>query len=133
MLAIDKDLRDAGAAAGAADHLVAPARLFHQVDFGELDTLALKERPRPRAIGTPHCAVHLDLGHRAASPAPVSPARYGAASIDLQSRGGFRKAGLEFSYRRAPTAPGVKTPTHSAPARRNTRAHSSAVAPVVIT
>src|SRR4051794_27257706 len=68
MLAVDKDLRHARAAAGAPDHLVAPPRFLHQVDLGELHPLAFEQRAGMRAIGAPHRAVHLDLGHRAGSP-----------------------------------------------------------------
>src|SRR6266513_5006806 len=68
MLAIDKDLRHRHAAAGAADHLVAPPRLLHQIDLGELNPFALQQGPGTSAIGAPHRAVHLNLGHRAGSP-----------------------------------------------------------------
>src|SRR5438094_10233351 len=68
MLAIDEDLRHGRAAVGALDHLVAPPRLLHQVGLGERHPLAFEQRPGMRAIGAPHRAVHLDLGHRAASP-----------------------------------------------------------------
>src|SRR5205823_2535120 len=93
MLAVDKDLRDAGAAAGAADHLIPPARLFHQVDLDELHSLALEQRARPGAIGTPHRAVHLNLGHLAAlsraKHAGVAR-RYGAAAGSWQTRASAR-------------------------------------------
>src|SRR6185437_7762807 len=83
MLAIDKDLRDRCAAAGAADHLVATPGLFHQVNLDELDPFALQQGAGARAIGAPHRAVDLDFGHRAGSP----KRRYGTSQpLDMARR-----------------------------------------------
>src|SRR5579863_1635879 len=64
MLVVDKDLRHAGAAAGAAHHLAAKLRLFVDVDFAAGDALALQQRARPRAIGAPTRRIHFDPRHR---------------------------------------------------------------------
>src|ERR1700693_3722271 len=68
MLAVDENLRHAGAPAGTPDHLVAPPRLLVEVDLGVADALLLQECTGARAIGAPHRRIHLDLGHQRRAP-----------------------------------------------------------------
>src|SRR5215469_15025540 len=63
MLAVDEDLRNAGAAVGAAHHLVPLGAVLDDVDVLVLDALALQQALRPRAVGAEHGAVDLDAGH----------------------------------------------------------------------
>src|SRR5438128_838226 len=63
MLAVDEDLRNRGAAAGAADHLLAPCRLLDDVDFGIGDAFALQQPASARAVWAEHRRVELDFGH----------------------------------------------------------------------
>jgi len=63
MFAIDEDLRNCGAAAGAPDHLVAPRRLLDDIDFGIEDALAFEETTGTRAIRTEHRRIKLHFGH----------------------------------------------------------------------
>src|SRR5262249_42111741 len=112
MLAVDEDLRDRGAPAGAADHLYAPCRLLDDVDLGKGGALALQQRACARAIGAEHCRIHLDFSshHQQYLERPkenYAPVRSARAR--------------------------VRTPTEVAPARFSTRAHSVTVAPVVNT
>src|SRR5690242_19805044 len=90
MLAVDKDLRHRRAAAGAANHLVAPPGLFHQIDLDELDPFALQQGAGARAIGAPHRAVYLDLGHRAGSP----ETRYGTLQPQIWRGDRARKSSI---------------------------------------
>src|SRR6266702_2810421 len=63
MLAVDEDLRHGIAPTRAAHHLVAPFRMLVEIDIRECYTLALQQTSRPRAIGTNHRGVDLDLRH----------------------------------------------------------------------
>src|SRR6266481_6973216 len=63
MLAVDEDLRDRGAPAGAADHLCTPCRLLDEVDLGKGGALAFQQCTRTHAIRAEHCRVELDLSH----------------------------------------------------------------------
>src|SRR5258706_9005927 len=108
MLAIDEDLPHGPAAAGAPDHLVAPPRLLHDVDLGETHPFTFEQRAGMRAVGAPHGAVHLDLGHRAASPknasSRVTGLRYGAASAIGQSQLPVCKPAAPCHHQQLPSA-----------------------------
>src|SRR5215469_14355855 len=79
MLAVDKDLRHRGAAAGALYHLATPRRFFVDIELCEGHTLAPEQRLGPRAIGAPHRRVDLDFGHRRDLFGKfLTPTRYGA-------------------------------------------------------
>src|SRR5690349_11564759 len=64
VLAVDEDLRHAGAAVGARDHFLALRAVLDDVDVLVLDALALQQALRTRAVGAEHRAVDLNAGHR---------------------------------------------------------------------
>jgi hypothetical protein len=111
MLAVYKDLRDRRSASRTLNHLGAALGFFPDVHVEKLDALLPQQCSGPGAIGAEHCRVHLDLGHQI-HPELVLSVNYGP----------IRSARAR-----------VSTPTVAAPARLRTRAHSSTVAPVVIT
>src|SRR5690242_238587 len=110
MLAIDKDLRHRGAAAGAPGHLVASCRLLDDVDFGIGDALALQQHPGARAIGAKHRRIKLDLSHYCGY-SEIAIARVAPVfQLRRQCRGSKFRAALGGNY----------PPTRNARARVNT-------------
>jgi len=108
MLAADEDLRNRGTAAGAPDHLDAPRRLLNDINFSKGNAFALQQRAGAHAVEAERRRVQFDLNHdHRASSFVQTPVRSARAR--------------------------VSTPMDEAPARFSTRAHSSTVAPVVIT
>jgi hypothetical protein len=63
MFAIDKYLRNRGAATGTSDHLVASRRFLDDIDLGVWHALAFQETTGTRAIRTEHRRIKLYLGH----------------------------------------------------------------------
>src|SRR6202043_2322475 len=134
VFAVDEDLRYGRTPAGALDHLVAPRRFLDNVDFGVADAFALQQRAGAGAIGTEHRRVKLDLSHSGGDSKLGSCGR-AYPSIKATTSGcqaPWPRAGRDYPPTRNARA-NVKTPTDAAPARFSTRAHSSTVAPVVIT
>ena len=103
---------------GALDHLAAPVRLLVEVDIVVGDALPLQQRAaRGRNRGsTSSCRSRL-------RPSPAVTLRYAPSSSATAP---------DYAPVRSARAR-VSTPTDAAPARFRTRAHSSAVAPVVST
>src|SRR6516162_4410838 len=111
MLAVDEDLWNRGASGGAPDHFAAPCRFLGDVDVGEGNALLIEQHAGSHAVGAERRRVHLDFGHR------LRHSRFGSG---------------DYAPVRDARA-SVSTPIHTAPARFSIRAHSSTVAPVVIT
>src|SRR3954468_14389629 len=67
-LAVDEDLGNPGPALRPLRHFRALARLHHDVDLLELDTLLIQELLGTRAIGAPGAGINDDFGHGPGTP-----------------------------------------------------------------
>ena len=63
VLAVDEDLRHAGAAARALQHLLALGAVLDDVKINVFHALAVQQALRPRAIGAEESTVDLNAGH----------------------------------------------------------------------
>src|SRR5271156_5965904 len=134
MLAVDEDLRYGRTPAGASDHLVAPRRFFDNVDFGIGDAFSLEQHAGASAVGTKHCRVKFDFSHSGGNSKLGSWGEH-VLQLRRQRQGAKPRVRMLLSGH-PPTRnarANIKTPTDAAPARFSTRAHSSTVAPVVMT